>query len=376
MLQRQMRKGLALLDEAMVAVTAGELSPIMTGLIYCSVIDACQQMYALDRAREWTFALAQWCDEQPEMLAFSGVCRVHRAEIMQLHGAWRDALEEARRAGARSQGTHQPAAAAAFYQQAEVHRLRGEFADAEKAYRSASQLGMEPQPGLALLRLAQGRTEAAVAAIRRVVGATQSRLLRAKLLPAYVEIVLAINEIQEARDVSRELVEIAESFGADVLGAMAAHAQGAIELAEGDAQGALVSLRRAGQVWHQIEAPYLAARVRVLVALACGALGDTEGAALEMESARRVFQELGAAPDVTRIKSLTREAKTDHLTSLTPREVQVLRLVSAGKTNKAIAAELSLSEKTVDRHLSNIFTKLDVPSRAAATAYAYQHKLV
>ena len=376
MLQRQMRKGLALLDEAMVAVTAGELSPIMTGLIYCSVIDACQQMYALDRAREWTFALAQWCDEQPEMLAFSGVCRVHRAEIMQLHGAWRDALEEARRAGARSQGTHQPAAAAAFYQQAEVHRLRGEFADAEKAYRSASQLGMEPQPGLALLRLAQGRTEAAVAAIRRVVGATQSRLLRAKLLPAYVEIVLAINEIQEARDVSRELVEIAESFGGDVLGAMAAHAQGAIELAEGDAQGALVSLRRAGQVWHQIEAPYLAARVRVLVALACGALGDTEGAALEMESARRVFQELGAAPDVTRIKSLTREAKTDHLTSLTPREVQVLRLVSAGKTNKAIAAELSLSEKTVDRHLSNIFTKLDVPSRAAATAYAYQHKLV
>ena len=375
MLQRQMRKGLALLDEAMVAVTAGELSPIMTGLIYCSVIDACQQMYALDRAREWTSALAQWCDEQPEMLAFTGVCRVHRAEIMQLHGAWRDALEEARRAGARSQGTHQPAAAA-FYQQAEVHRLRGEFADAEKAFLGANQLGMEPQPGLALLRLAQGRTEAAVAAIRRVVGATQNRLQRAKLLPAYVEIMLAMDEIQEARGVCRELGEIAESFEADVLVAMAAHARGAIELAEGDAQGALVSLRRAGQVWQQIEAPYLAARVRVLVALACRALGDTEGAALEMEAARCVFQELGAAPDVACIKSLTRKVATDRLTGLTPREVQVLRLVSTGKTNKAIAAELSLSEKTVDRHLSNIFTKLDVPSRAAATAYAYQHKLI
>jgi DNA-binding CsgD family transcriptional regulator len=376
MLQRQVQKGLSLLDEAMVAVTAGELSPIMTGLIYCSVIDACQQMYALDRAREWTSALAQWCDEQPEMLAFTGVCRVHRAEIMQLHGAWGEAIEEARRAGERCPGTNQQAAAAAFYQQAEVHRLRGEFAAAEEAYRNASQCGWEPQPGLALLRLAQGRTAAAAAAIRRVVGATQDRLQRTKLLPAYIEIMLDMNEIQEAHGACRELGEIAESFEADVLGAMAAHARGAIELAEGDAQSALGSLRRAGQVWQQIEAPYLAARVRMLVALACRALGDTEGAALEMEAAQCAFQELGAAPDVARIKSLTRQAATDQLTSLTPREVQVLRLVSAGKTNKAIAAELSLSEKTVDRHLSNIFTKLDVPSRAAATAYAYQHKLV
>ena len=376
MLQRQMQKGLALLDEAMVAVTAGELSPIMTGLIYCSVIDACQQMYALDRAREWTSALSRWCDEQPEMLAFTGVCRVHRAEIMQLHGAWSDALEEARRAGKRSQGTNQQAVAAAFYQQAEVHRLRGKFADAEKAYLRASQLGMEPQPGLSLLRLIQGRTEAAVAAIRRVVSATEDRLQRAKLLPAFIEIMLSMDEIQEARVACRELREIAQSYEANVLSAMAAHAQGAIELAEGDAQRALGSLRRAGQVWQQIEAPYLAARVRTLVALACRALGDTEGATLETEAARCVFEDLGAAPDVARIKSLTRQTKPDHLAGLTPREVQVLRLVSAGKTNKAIAAELSLSEKTVDRHMSNIFTKLDVPSRAAATAYAYQHKLV
>ena len=144
----------------MVAVTAGELSSLVTGLMYCSVIQACQEVYAFGRAREWTAALAQWCEEQPEMVAFTGVCRVHRAEIMQLRGAWQDAIEEAQRARERSQGVSQQTAAAALYQQAEVHRLRGEFAAAEEAYRSASQWGLEPQPGLALLRLAQGRTDA------------------------------------------------------------------------------------------------------------------------------------------------------------------------------------------------------------------------
>jgi DNA-binding CsgD family transcriptional regulator len=376
MLQRQLEKGLALLDETMVAVTAGELSPIMTGLIYCSVIDACQQLYALDRAREWTSALARWCDEQPEMIAFTGVCRVHRAEIMQLHGAWREAIEEARRARERCRGTNQQAAAAAFYRQGEVHRLRGEFAAAEAAYRSASQWGWEPQPGLALLRLAQGRTDVAAAAIRRVVSATKDRLQRAKLLPEYIEIMLAMGEVEEARSASRELEEIAKSFGTEVLAAIASHARGAVELAEGDAQAALGSLRCAGRVWQQIEAPYLAARVRVLAGLACRALGDNDGATLEMEAARVVFQELGAAPDVARIEALTRDATTHQPAGLTPRELQVLRLVSAGKTNKAIAAELSVSAKTVDRHLSNILTKLNVPSRAAATAYAYKHQLI
>jgi len=374
--QRQTGKGLALLDEAMVAVTAGELSPIMTGLIYCSVIDACQQMYALDRAREWTSALAQWCNEQPQMLAFTSVCRVHRAEIMQLHGAWGDAIEEARRACERCQEINQGAAAAALYQQGEVHRLRGEFASAEAAYRSASQWGRDPQPGLALLRLAQGRSNAAAAAMRRVMSATEDRLQCARLLPAHIEIMLAVGDIPEARTACRELEDIAKSFDTAVLAAMAAHARGAIELAEGDAQAALGSLRCAWQVWQHIEAPYLAARVRVLVGQACRALGDDEGAGLELDAARTVFKQLGAGPDLARIESLTRDAATDHLAGLTRRELQVLRLVSAGKTNKAIASELSLSEKTVDRHLSNILTKLNVPSRAAATAYAYQHKLI
>jgi DNA-binding CsgD family transcriptional regulator len=310
------------------------------------------------------------------MVAFTGVCRVHRAEIMQLQGAWRDAIEEARRARERAEGVNQQALAAAFYQQAEVHRLRGEFAAAERAYRSASQWGAEPQPGLALLRLGQGRTDAAAAALRRALSATTDRLQRTRLLPAYIEIMLAAGDIQEARGACRELADVSESIDTGVLGAMTAHACGAVDLADGDARAALGSLRRAFEVWQRIEAPYLAARVRVLAGLACRALGDREGASLELDAARAVFEQLGAAPDLARIDSLTRDAASGQRHGLTPRELQVLRLVAAGKTNKAIAAELCLSEKTVDRHVSNIFTKLDVPSRAAATAFAYEHKLI
>jgi len=375
--QGRVEEGLALLDEAMIAVTAGQLSPLMTGLIYCSVIDACQQVYALARAWEWTAALTQWCEAQPQMVAFTSTCLVHRAEIMQLHGAWRDAIEEARRAcEPRYQGTEQQPPATAFYQQAEVHRLRGEFEAADEEYRNASRQGCDPQPGLALLRLAQGSTDVAAAAIRRVMSATTAQLRRTRLLPAYVEIMLAVSDIENARSACRELADIAESFDTSVLSAMAAHAQGAVELAEGDAQAALGSLRRAFEAWQQVEAPYEAARVRVLMGMACRTFGDDEGAGLELDAARAVFEQLGAAPDLARIDSLTKTAPPGRPHGLTPRELQVLRLVASGKTNKAIAAELFLSEKTVDRHVSNFFNKLDVPTRAAATAYAYEHKLI
>jgi hypothetical protein len=304
--QGEIEKGLALLDEVMVAVTAGELSSLVTGLMYCSVIQACQEVYAFGRAREWTAALAQWCEKQPEMVAFAGVCRVHRAEIMQLRGAWQEAIEEAQRVRELAQGVSRQTAAAALYQQAEVHRLRGEFAAAEEAYRSASQTGLEPQPGFALLRLAQGRVDAAVAAIRRALSATAGRLQRTKLLPAHIDIMLAAGDIEAARDACRELQEIAGDVNTEVLGAMAAHARGAVELAEGDARAALGSLRRAFVVWQQIEAPYVAARVRVLTGLACRALGDHDGGELELDAARAVFAQLGAAPDLARIDSLTR----------------------------------------------------------------------
>jgi class 3 adenylate cyclase/DNA-binding NarL/FixJ family response regulator len=373
----QIESGLALLDEAMVAVTAGELSPLMTGLIYCSVIAACQEVYALSRAREWTSALAQWCDAQPQIVAFTGSCLVHRAEVMQLRGAWRDAIEEAGRACERFlKGIDPQPPAPAFYQRAEMHRLRGEPAAAEEDYRRASQFGREPQPGLALLRLAQGRKEAAAATTRRVMSAITDPLRRARFLPAHIEIVLAAGEIEEADRACRELEEIAAGFETGVLGAMAAQARGAVALARGDAEAALVALRRAFEVWQEIEAPYETARVRVLIGLACHVLGDEDGAELEMAAARATFEQLGAAPDLARIDALTLGARPGKRHGLTARELQVLRLVSAGKTNGAIAAELFLSERTIERHVSNIFTKLDLSSRAAATAWAYEHKLI
>ena len=374
--QGQVEAGLALLDETMIAVTAGQLSPLVTGLMYCSVIGACQQVYAIDRSREWTAALSQWCEGQPDMVAFVGTCQVHRAEIMQLQGAWPEAIDEARRACARSRGIDRRAAAGALYQQAEVHRLKGEFAAAEEAYRGASQLGLEPQPGLALLRLAQGRPDVAATAIRRVATTSVDRLKRMSLLPAYVEIMVAVGDVQDARDACRELEDIARSFDTGVPAAIAAHACGAVDLAEGGAQAALGSLRHALEVWQRIEAPYAVARVRVLVGLACRALGDEEGAALEIDAARSVFERLGAMPDLARIDSMTNPGLSGHAHGLTPRELQVLRLVAAGETNKVIARKLSLSEKTIDRHVSNILTKLDVSSRTAATAFAYQRKLV
>lgn len=367
--------GLKRLDETMLAVVAGELFPIMTGLMYCSVIDTCRQVYALGRAREWTSAFSRVCDQQPEMVAFSWSCLVHRAEIMQLQGAWPDAMTEACRACERAQRAERKPPGAALYQQAEIHRLRGEFAKAEGAYYSASELGCEPQPGLALLRLAQGRADAACAAIRRLTSATSNRLRRARLLPAHLEIMLGIGEVEEARVARDELQELAHAFESDVLRAVVSQADGAIALADDRAREALDPLRSAFERWERLEAPYEAARVRVLIGHACRALGDDEAAGLEYAAARVVFERLGAEPDRAGLDALNTAVESASAGPLTARELGVLRMISTGRTNKEIADELCLSERTIDRHVSNILGKLDVPSRAAATAYALHHKL-
>jgi ATP/maltotriose-dependent transcriptional regulator MalT len=370
----RVNEGVALLDEAMAAVLAGDVSPYFMGIIYCSVIATCLELGDIGRAGEWSDAARLWSETLPPGSPLPGMCRINQAEVSRMRGSWSDAENEARRAVDELMGIDPALAAAAFSQLGEVRRRIGDLVGAEAAFERAQELGDDPQPGFALVRLAQGKPDAARSALRLAFSGAQGAPRRARLLAAQVEVAISAGELDEARTAADELGVMGSAMNVPAFVAAAATASGSIALAVGDVDTACEALRRATLAWRDLRLPYETATARKLLGRALLTGGDGEGARRELRGAIAEFDRLGAVPDATATRALL-ESPTELPGGLTAREAEVLRLVASGKTNRDIAVELVISEHTVARHLQNMFTKLGVSSRAGATAFAFEHGL-
>jgi DNA-binding NarL/FixJ family response regulator len=367
-------EGIARLDEAMTSVIAGELSPYFTGVIYCSVLEACLDLGDVGRAGEWSDAAMAWCSTLAPEAPFSAFCRINRAQVAGLRGAWSQAEAEASSV-AEGVGFGPAAAGRGFYEAGELRRRMGDLAGAEEAFVRAREFGQDPQPGLALLRASQGKVDVALQALQRSIDAPGVSISqRARLLSARVVVALTAHDLAAAREATDGLEAMADASDVPALAASAAAARGALCLAEGDVQGAIERLHQACSAWQELKLPYETALAHRAYGAALLAAGATDDAAVELRVASETFEQLGATPDVAAVRALL-EGPTELPAGLTAREAEVLRLVASGRTNRDIAVELVISEHTVGRHLQNIYAKLGVGSRAAATAFAFEHGL-
>ncbi|MHB8465989.1 MAG: LuxR C-terminal-related transcriptional regulator [Acidimicrobiales bacterium] len=365
--------GLGLLDEAMLFAVEGRLGPYSAGKVYCSMISACEELGDLRRAAEWTEATMTWAAQHPFAI-FPGICRVHRAVVLERQGALEDAEREATRAGDELLGSHLPNAVAAYAEMGDIRRRLGDLARAEEAFARAEQLSGHVCAGAALLRLAQGRPEEARRIITSCLAAEPpKRLGRAKLLPASVQIAVAADDLVGAAAAVEELESIANRFDAPMLHALAALARGRLQLAEGSPAVASATLQAALRQWQELQVPYEVATATTLLGQAHAESGDEDAAKQSFARARVLFEQIGARVDIAGIETARRPTRP---AGLTEREVEVLCLIAQGHPNKEIAAQLHLSAKTVSRHLTNIFTKIGVNSRTAATGFAFEHQLV
>ena len=370
----------AVLDEVMVYVAARRVAPQVIGLAYCSMIELCRGWYDIRRAQEWTEALTGWVAEQEGMVPYRGTCLVHRAEFLQLRGEWAEALAQADEACVRLREASERAAGPAHYRIGELARLRGDLTGAERAFERAAAVGVEVQPGLARLRLAQAKPDAALSGLDRALAEARDQRLLPELLSARIEACLAAGEVAEARATLDRMTPLVPDEAAPFLKAVAAFAEGSVRCAEGDWAAALPRLRAAFTTWAELDARYEAATAQLALARTCAQLGDADAAAMARSAGLRTLEALGATVPDEVLAAVgsgdgfhERGAQVEvEECPLSPRELEVLQILATGATNRAIASQLFLSEKTVARHVSNIFVKLGVASRSAATARAFE----